>query len=294
MIQFEHVRRTYGRKVAVADLSLNVPAGQLFSFLGPNGAGQDHDHQAACGSVAAKRGKISVCGFDVVAQPRHANHVMGYVPDQPYVYEKLSGREFLQFVADMHGLDRSEVRTRIDRAIRDFDLSEFVDELAENYSHGMKQRLAFAASLLHDPSVLVVDEPMVGLDPRSVRLTKDLLRRKAREGMTVFMSTHSLHVAEEISDRIGIVERGELKFLGTLADLRTSCDATYVSGGPLPPTHRARGSAGGYVGGSYRAFGRGADRGRVVAGGRAAKERARMEYRVQQPRLTPCGPEYGR
>ena len=182
MIQFEHVRRTYGRKVAVADLSLTVLPGQLFAFLGPNGAGKTTTIKMLVGLLRPGTGTIRVCGFDVVAQPRHANHLMGYVPDQPYVYEKLSGREFLQFVADMHGLDRSETRARIDRAIRDFDLSEFVDELAENYSHGMKQRLAFAASLLHDPAVLVVDEPMVGLDPRSMRLVKDLLRRKAPKG----------------------------------------------------------------------------------------------------------------
>ena len=220
MIELAHVRRTYGKKVAVADLSLAVPAGELFSFLGPNGAGKTTTIKMLVGLLRPTSGTVRVCGFDVVSQSRHANQVLGYVPDEPYVYDKLSGREFLQFVADMHGLSKPEAAGRIASEIANFDLGSFVDELAESYSHGMKQRLAFAAALLHEPRVFVVDEPMVGLDPRSMRLVKDLLRRKAREGMTVFMSTHSLFVAEEISDRIGIVEQGDLRFLGTLAELR--------------------------------------------------------------------------
>jgi ABC-2 type transport system ATP-binding protein len=229
MIEFANVRRTYGKKVAVADLTLAVPAGQLFSFLGPNGAGKTTTIKMLVGLLRPTSGTIRVCGFDAVAQPRHANQYLGYVPDEPYVYEKLSGREFLRFVADMHGLEKHEAAAHIEREIAHFELAAFVDELAENYSHGMKQRLAFAAALLHDPRVLVVDEPMVGLDPRSVRLVKDLLRRKARDGMTVFMSTHSLFVAEEISDRIGIVDQGELKFLGTLAELRNQVAIQHMS-----------------------------------------------------------------
>jgi ABC-2 type transport system ATP-binding protein len=229
MIEFLHVRRTYGKKVAVADLTLTVSPGELFSFLGPNGAGKTTTIKMLVGLLRPTSGTVRVCGYDAVAQPRHANQLMGYVPDEPYLYDKLSGREFLQFVADMHGLSKHETKAKIEREIANFDLAAFVDELAENYSHGMKQRLAFAAALLHDPRVLVVDEPIVGLDPRSVRLVKDLLRRKAREGVAVFMSTHSLFVAEEISDRIGIVELGELKFLGTLAELRNQVAAQHTS-----------------------------------------------------------------
>jgi ABC-2 type transport system ATP-binding protein len=229
MIELAHVRRTYGKKVAVADLTLTVPPGQLFAFLGPNGAGKTTTIKLLVGLLRPTSGTIRVCGYDVVAQPRHANHLLGYVPDEPYVYDKLSGREFLRFVADMHSLDKQETVDRIGREINNFELAPFVDELAENYSHGMKQRLAFAAALLHDPRVLVVDEPMVGLDPRSARLVKDLLSRKARGGMTVFMSTHSLFVAEEISDRIGIVDQGDLKFLGTLAELRNQVATEHMS-----------------------------------------------------------------
>ena len=201
---------------------------------------------------------IRVGGYDVVSQPRHANHLLGYVPDEPYVYDKLSGREFLQFVADMHGLSPYDSAVRIEREVHNFDLSTFVDDLAESYSHGMKQRLAFAAALLHDPCVFIVDEPMVGLDPRSVRLVKDLLRRKASEGMTVFMSTHSLSVAEEISDRIGIVEHGELKIPRHTRDItRPGGRPAHVARGSLSSNHRPRGKARGRSDGAERRSKRG-------------------------------------
>ncbi len=229
MIEFTSVRRKYGAKVAVSDLTLTVHAGEVFGFLGPNGAGKTTTIKMLVGLLRPSAGTIRLAGYNVVEQPRHANRLLGYVPDEPYLYDKLSGREFLQFVADMHGLTPTESKARIEREIRGFELADFVDDLAETYSHGMKQRLAFGAALLHDPAALVVDEPMVGLDPRSVRLVKDLLRRKSREGMTIFMSTHSLAVAEEISDRIGIVESGELRFLGTLAELRSQLAQEHTS-----------------------------------------------------------------
>ena len=142
------------------------------------------------------------------------------MPDEPCLYDKLTGREFLGFIADMFGMPRSVSRQRIDREIGHFELAEFIDELAESYSLGMRQRLVFAASLLHDPEVLVLDEPMVGLDPRSVRIVKDLLRERVAEGMTVFMSTHTLAMAEELADRVGIMVHGRLRFLGTIPELR--------------------------------------------------------------------------
>ncbi len=229
MIEFQHLRRTYGNKAAVADLTLSVAPGELFAFLGPNGAGKTTTIKMLVGLLRPSSGTIRVCGHDVVVQSREANRLLGYVPDEPYLYDKLSGREFLQFIADMHNLSATEGRSRIDRETENFALHEFIDELAETYSHGMKQRLAFAAALLHDPQVLIVDEPMVGLDPRSARLVKDLLRRKAREGATVFMSTHSLTVAEEISDRIGVVDHGRLRFLGTLSQLRQQLSQEHTS-----------------------------------------------------------------
>lgn len=218
MIEFAEVTKTYGRKTAVDRLTMSVPAGELFALLGPNGAGKTTSIKMMVGLLRPTSGSVKVCGFDVVRQTREATRCAGYAPDEPYLYDKLTGREFLDFVGRMHGL--SHVDAACGAQIEQFELADFVDELAENYSHGMKQRVALAAALLHDPEVLVIDEPMVGLDPRSTRLVKDLLRRRADAGKTVFMSTHTLALAEEIADRIGIVHRGRLQCLGTLDELR--------------------------------------------------------------------------
>jgi len=220
MIEFDHVTRTYGSKVAVSDLTLSIPRGELFALLGPNGAGKTTTIRMLVGLLQASRGVVRVCNHDVVREPQQAHLHLGYVPDEPSLYDKLTGREFLWFIADMFGMPRHIATARINREIANFELAEFADDLAESYSLGMKQRLVFAASLLHDPDVLVLDEPMVGLDPRSVRIVKDLLRARTREGMTVFMSTHTLAMAEEMADRVGIMVRGQLQFLGTIMELR--------------------------------------------------------------------------
>ncbi len=220
MIEFEHVTRTYGKKLAVNDLNLKVEAGQLFALLGPNGAGKTTTIKMLVGLLQPSAGLVRICGYDVVQQPREAHRQVGLTPDEPYLYEKLSGREFLEFVADMHGLDRRDAAVRIRHEVEQFELGHFLDERSETYSHGMKQRMALAAAFIHDPAVLVLDEPMVGLDPRIIRQVKDLLRTKAAAGTTVFMSTHSLGMAEEIATHIGIVDQGKLKFLGTIPELR--------------------------------------------------------------------------
>ena len=220
MIEFDHVGRNYGTKVAVADLSLAIPRGELFALLGPNGAGKTTTIRMLVGLLQPSRGSVRVCGHDVVRDPRAAHLHIGYVPDEPCLYDKLTGREFLWFIADMFGMPRHTAAGRIDHEIEQFELGDFADDLAESYSLGMKQRLVFAASLLHDPDVLVLDEPMVGLDPRSVRIVKDLLANRTAEGMTVFMSTHTLAMAEEMADRLGIMVRGRLRFLGTVDELR--------------------------------------------------------------------------
>jgi ABC-2 type transport system ATP-binding protein len=194
----------------------------LFAFLGPNGAGKTTTIKMIVGLLRPSSGRVRLCGYDVVTEPREASRRLGYVPDEPYLYDKLSGREFLQFIIDMYGLDSRTGMDHLDREIENFHLSDFIDDLTESYSHGMKQRLVFAAALLHDPQVLVLDEPMVGLDPRSARLVKDLLKAKTQDGMTVFMSTHTLGIAEEIADRIGIVDRGRMRCLGTHDELRQS------------------------------------------------------------------------
>ena len=220
MIELENVSRRYGSKTAVADLNLSIPRGELFALLGPNGAGKTTTIKMLVGLLRPGEGTVKLCGYDVVRESRQANRLLGYVPDTPQLYEKLTGREFLQFIADMHALDAEHTQRQIAEQIAAFELQTFVDDLTETYSHGMKQRLAFAAALIHEPAVLVIDEPLVGLDPRSVRLVKDLLRVKVSRGMTIFMSTHLLSVAEEISDRVGIVDQGRLRFLGTVHQLQ--------------------------------------------------------------------------
>lgn len=225
MIEFEGVSRSYGDTLAVRGLDLRIQSGELFAMLGHNGAGKTTTIKMMVGLLRPESGRVLVEGRDVVTEVREAAKRIGYVPDEPHLYDKLSGREFLYFVAEMHGLSRAEATERIDREIERFGLGRFADELAESYSHGMKQRTVFAASLLHEPPVLVVDEPLVGLDPHSIRLVKDLLREKADSGTSVFMSTHTLAAAEEIADRIGVMQKGELIFLGTVEELRNRHDA---------------------------------------------------------------------
>jgi ABC-2 type transport system ATP-binding protein len=221
MIQLEHVTKLYGTKEAVRDLSLDIPAGELFAFLGPNGAGKTTTIKMMVGLLFPTAGRVRIGGFDLAADGDKARQLLSYVPDQPFLYEKLTGREFLQFIADMYGLAPVFAAERIAAVIDLFGLHEFVDDLTERYSHGMRQRAVFASALVHEPKVLVVDEPTVGLDPRSVRELKDLLRKQADQGTTVFLSSHSLDVVEELADRIAIVDHGRLISCGTLEALRT-------------------------------------------------------------------------
>ncbi|MBW3600025.1 MAG: ABC transporter ATP-binding protein [Planctomycetes bacterium] len=220
MIELIDVTRKYGEKTAVDNLSLAIPQGELFAFLGPNGAGKTTTIKMLVGLLRPTAGTVRVAGIDVVAQPREANRHVAYVPDEPHLYDKLTGREFLEFIAEAYGMSAPDAAAGMQEQIETFGLGTFVDQLGESYSHGMKQRLVFAAALLHRPQVLIVDEPMVGLDPRSMRMVKDLLRERARGGMTIFMSTHTLAVAEEIADRIGVVNHGRMAFLGTVAELQ--------------------------------------------------------------------------
>jgi ABC-2 type transport system ATP-binding protein len=208
MIAMTDVTKRYGPKEAVQNLSLQVPAGELFAFLGPNGAGKTTTIKMLCGLLFPTTGTVRVGGFDLASQGDQARALISYVPDQPYLYEKLTGREFLQFTADLYGMPAERSR------------EEFADDLTERYSHGMRQRTVFAAALVHEPKLLIADEPTVGLDPKSIRELKTLLRDLASGGTTVFLSTHTLDIAEELADRIGIIDRGRLIGCGTLTDLR--------------------------------------------------------------------------
>ena len=224
MIELENVSRSYGSKLAVKELNLSIPSGELFAFLGPNGAGKTTTIKMMVGLLQPSAGVIRVQGHDVVHAARQAAHYVGYVPDEPCLYDKLSGREFLHFVADLYAMPRAEAEVEIAREIETFSLASFIDHLTESYSHGMKQRLVFAAALIHKPQVLILDEPMVGLDPQNARVVKNRLRALAQAGITIFMSTHTLSLAEEIADRIGIIYNGTLRFLGTVSELRTQME----------------------------------------------------------------------
>jgi ABC-2 type transport system ATP-binding protein len=218
VIALRGVTKDYGSRRAVDRLDLDVRAGELFAFLGPNGAGKTTTIKMICGLLAPSSGTVRVGGHD--ARTPEARSLLAYVPDQPYLYDKLTGREFLRFVVEMYGLESSSARRRIDELVETFEMRDFVDELCESYSHGMRQRVVFAAALVHEPRVLVVDEPLVGLDPRSGRIVKDLFLQQARSGVAVLMSTHLLSIAEELADTIGIIDHGRLLARGTLDELK--------------------------------------------------------------------------
>lgn len=224
MIRLEHITKCYNGKVAVSDLDIEIPGGEVFAFLGPNGAGKTTTTKLIVGLLKPSSGSVSVCGLDVETQYEEVKRRISYVPDHPYVYDKLTGREFLHFVTKMYNLDRSE--ERIERYADIFEAHEYLDSMIESYSHGMKQRIVLSAALMRDPEVIVVDEPLVGLDPKSSRIVKDLLRKRAAEGAAVFLSTHMISVAEETADRIGIIHRGQLVADGTLGELRCAEDSS--------------------------------------------------------------------
>jgi ABC-2 type transport system ATP-binding protein len=231
MIEICNLRKTYGNKVALHELNLSVKAGEVFAFLGPNGAGKTTTIKILSGLLRATSGTAKVAGYDLSTDGLEARSLMSYVPDEPYLYDKLTAREFLRMIGDMYGMKRDRIEERIDSVVKTFELTEFLDSLTESYSHGMKQRTVIAAALLHEPRLLVIDEPMVGLDPKSARTVKDTLKGLSRNtGMTVFMSTHTLSVAEEVADRIGILNKGRLAALGTLDEMRHLRTATKAEG----------------------------------------------------------------
>jgi ABC-2 type transport system ATP-binding protein len=219
-IHVQHLTKRYGEKVAVNDISFEVKSGEVFGFLGPNGAGKTTTIKIMVGLMKPTQGVVKVAGYDIVSQPIQAKAASGYVPDTPNLYAKLTGRELLSFVGELYNLERGQVSRRIDELLRMFDLTEAADHTIDSYSHGMQQKTALAAALMHDPKVLVLDEPTVGLDPKSARLIKDILRQMAERGAAVFLSTHILEIAERMCDRIGIINKGELIAVGTMDELR--------------------------------------------------------------------------
>jgi ABC-2 type transport system ATP-binding protein len=224
-VRLSNVSKSYGDKWAVIDLSLELREGEIFAFLGPNGAGKTTTLKLTTGVLRADAGSVWVCGEDVARRGRRAKEQIAYVPDQPFLYDKLTGREFIHFARDVYGVPPEVGERRLADLTERLDMGSFLDQLAESYSHGMKQKVALAAAMIHAPRLLVVDEPIVGLDPRTIRVIKTIFREIADAGGTVFMSTHTLDVAEAVADRIGIINLGRLIALGTLAELRETAAA---------------------------------------------------------------------
>lgn len=220
MIQLEHLHKRYGNVHAVNDLCLHVGEGELFCFLGPNGAGKTTSIKMMTGLVRPDEGRILLAGMDARKDPVGARRQLGYIPDMPFLYDRLTPMEFLLFVGELFGMKSAEVRERAARELEIFGMTEKAHVLNKDLSHGMRQRVIYAATLMHRPKVLLVDEPFIGLDPHSIRLIKDLLREHTRNGMTVLMTTHILSIAEEIGDRIGIISNGQLAVCGTLQELQ--------------------------------------------------------------------------
>ena len=220
MIEISGLSKRYGSFEAVRRLDLVVPAGELFGFLGPNGAGKTTSMRMIAGILQPTSGSVRIAGHDLLTEPVQAKRALGFIPDRPFIYEKLTGTEFLRFSAGLYGETGPGVEKRSHELLALFDLEPWRDELVESYSHGMRQKLIIAGAFVHRPRVIVVDEPMVGLDPKSARILKDLFREYTRRGHSVMMSTHTLEIAESMCDRIGIMQHGTLVACGTMAERR--------------------------------------------------------------------------
>ena len=220
MIELINLTKNYGKVLAVDCVNLHVSKGEIFGFIGPNGAGKTTTIRMMGGVLAPSEGSVIIDRIDMADDPEGVKRKIGFIPDRPFLYEKLTGMEFMKFSADLYGVNQRSFCEKAPGLLKKFGLNDWSHELIESYSHGMKQRLIISAALLHEPAVIIVDEPMVGLDPAAIRMVKDMLRDLANKGTTIFMSTHTLEIAEDICDRIGIIHRGALIATGTTKDLK--------------------------------------------------------------------------
>jgi ABC-2 type transport system ATP-binding protein len=224
MIKLTNLTKRYGGFTAVNAINLEVPKGELFGFLGPNGAGKTTTLRMISGILRPTSGSVQIGGIDLVANPVAAKSKLGFIPDRPFIYEKLTGAEFLRFVAGLYNQEGAQIEHRARELLALFDLEQWADEMVESYSHGMRQKLIISSAFVHRPEVIVVDEPMVGLDPKAARILKDLFREYTHRGHTIMMSTHTLEVAETLCDRIGIIQGGVIRACGTMQELRANAE----------------------------------------------------------------------
>lgn len=220
MINIVNLSKKYHNVLAVQDLNLNVKKGEIFGFIGPNGAGKTTTIKMLSGLLKPNTGTISIDNIDISLNPIEAKKITGLIPDEPFLYEKLTGWEFLYFFGQLYELDKDIIKSKASKLLDLFNLSYESNDLIEGYSHGMKQKLIMISALIHDPKVLIVDEPMVGLDPKSSKIVKNIFIELAKKGITIFMSTHTLSLAQEICGRIGIIYRGKLIAVGTMDELQ--------------------------------------------------------------------------
>ena len=225
MISIDDVSKAFGGISAVRDISLNISAGEIFGLVGPNGAGKTTTIRMMTRLLRPDTGRISIAEHNIVEEPIKAKSVLGYVPDKAFLYEKLTSREFLIFISAIYGLEKSDALREIDRLLGLFDIRDLEDELIESFSQGMRQRLLFASALIHSPKVLIIDEPFAGLDPFGVRLLKDVIRDLSEKSVTIFLATHSLHIAEELCHRVGFINKG------SIASIRTKDEIKGMEGG---------------------------------------------------------------
>lgn len=232
MIETINLTKRFGSLVAVDRLNLKVESGEIFGFLGPNGAGKTTTIKMLTGLLIPDEGVALIDGLDVQKEPIKAKSIIGFIPDRPYLYEKLTGKEFLEFIAGVYEVDKN-VEKRIEELFEMFELTKWKDELIESYSHGMRQKLVMSSALLHNPLIYIIDEPMVGLDPKSAKIVKEIYQNLAKKGKTIFLSTHSMEIVEKICNRVGIIQNGKLIALGTIEELKTKAKTSR----PRPTGH---------------------------------------------------------
>ncbi len=220
ILEITNLTKRFGSHVAVNNISLAVRRGEIYGFLGPNGAGKTTTIKIVAGLLQPDTGTVRINGHDLAADPARCKQDTGYVPDRPWLFEKMTGMEFLQFIGGLYNLDADRFNSATTHFLQLFDLDEWRDHLIESYSHGMRQKLIMTSVLMQNQPLLVIDEPMVGLDPKSARLVKEMFKQKARGGTAIFLSTHSLEIAEELCDRITIITDGSLRISGTMETLR--------------------------------------------------------------------------